>query len=74
MLEIEWVIGESTRKYIVALLMTKIVLLLSTAFIYTLLNKVLMKTKIILVFIKPEDGIEKISRNVVSFLQYYSAS
>jgi hypothetical protein len=25
-------------------------------------------------FIQPEDGIEKISRNVVSFLQYYVAS
>jgi hypothetical protein len=66
--EIEWVIGESTRKCIVALLMTRLVLLLSAAFIYTSLNEMLMKTKTILVFIKSDDGIEKISRNVESFL------
>jgi hypothetical protein len=71
--EIEWVIGDSTRKYIVTLLMTRLVLLLGAAFIYTSLNEMLMKKKN-LVFIKPEFGIEKISRNVVSFLQHYAAS
>ena len=42
--------------------------------IYTSLSEILMKTKIILVFIKPEDEIKNISRNVVSFVQYYAAS
>jgi len=34
----------------------------------------LMKTRMSPVFIKPEDGFERISQNVVSFLQYYTTS
>jgi len=42
--------------------------------IYKLYKYSTQSSLTILVFINPEDGLQKISRNVLSFPQYYAAS